>query len=122
MDEKELRVAGLIGRKVWVEGVISEVADERGNVDVMISSSVANEENPFFVVVSAHASSIVRLLEPELKIGDTVRWKVDNSGVLVKPEGEVLWQDGEWALVRWEHFDQPELVARAELVTVSGST
>lgn len=120
LDWGKLQQEDLVGRKVWVEGVIAANVNGGGNVEISFSTNINGTVAPH-TSAFVHTSTIKELLEPDLEAGDRVRWAVPSS-TLTDTEGDVLWSDGEHVLVRWDGEPEPAVEMRENVRAVSRST
>lgn len=114
MDEKDLRDKGLVGRKVWVEATLLTTTRDNAFGNVTVALVTPTTEKSVLSKVFIHSSFVVKVLEPDLKVGDRVQWTPDNAGQLVVG-GELLWMNDDYALVQWDNFPEPEIAGRDQL-------
>lgn len=114
MDKKELRSKELIGRKVWVEATLLTTSQDNVFGNVTVALVTPTTEKSVLSKVFIHSSSVVKVLQEELKVGDRVQWTPDNAGQLVAG-GELLWMNADYALVQWDNFPEPEIAGRDQI-------
>lgn len=119
-DWSKLQEEDLVGRKVWVQGVIAVNVNGSGNAEVDFSTNISGTVTPH-TRAFIHVSTIKKLLEPDLKVGGRVTWVVP-SPTLTESQGTVLWSDEDYVLIRWDGEPEPVTEVRENVKAVPGDT